>query len=121
MVIGDIARIGMRGCAWYMAEGVPDRRPATVFIGSTLDLICGARRAPEEPVRKSHEPTLTQLAEAGPDRTLNTNRIDPERTTPHLSVFGRDGGGVCVRVRFELCAPVTKNRPCPRLRVYGWS
>jgi hypothetical protein len=53
VVAGDIAGVPLKGLSWRVAEGVPDRRPATILAYRTFYLVCSSRGTPEETVRES--------------------------------------------------------------------
>ena len=53
MVAGDVAGILTETIAWQMAEGVPDRRSAPVFLDGAFDLVRGGRGTPEKPIGKA--------------------------------------------------------------------
>lgn len=52
-VASYISSSGTGNLARDLTECIPDRRGAAIFINSSLDLVCGSCKAPEEIRRKT--------------------------------------------------------------------
>src|SRR5215204_3728231 len=117
LVAGYVTRVAVMYLTRSVAERVPDRGAAAVFVYRALDLVGGRSRAPQKVLREAHgsflstpyytgeRVTATSLARFG--RLCTSRRLATQRQAYPLS-FGIARSSA----RFELCSfPVRRSRP----------